>query len=283
MQVRFKLLAPIDGGGFADVFKARRSDGAVVAVKMLREHDDPAARRHFVREVRQLKTFAVNGLMPVLAANLDAEKPWYAMPLMGGGPLSQWAGKLPAAVICQIARKAATVLMPMHAVGAVHGDIKAANVLVGADRTVWISDLGLGRDPRFTFRFGSSAGGTYGYIAPEYERRHPPHPPGDIYALGATLFNLTTGTDPGAVNSLDPWTIDRRVPRLLRDLIVVMTQRDANLRPTVWEIAEYLGGPLEQPVRVPARPSPLAKTLAGLGLVALGIGVASAIAAGDRR
>jgi serine/threonine protein kinase len=85
----------LGGGSFGDVFRAtRKSVGDDVAVKVLRDVNNPLARAHLRREVEALMSFTHDGVVRILGYNLDEEPPFFIMPLMSGGALVEWAGKL---------------------------------------------------------------------------------------------------------------------------------------------------------------------------------------------
>ncbi|XP_047051722.1 probable serine/threonine-protein kinase DDB_G0278901 [Lolium rigidum] len=81
-----------------------------------------------------------------------------------------------------------------HAAGVTHYDVKARNVLIGADGRAMIADFGCAR------RTGSIAGhrvtGTPAFMAPEAARGEAQGPAVDIWALGCTVIEMATGAAP---------------------------------------------------------------------------------------
>lgn len=73
-------LRPLNSGGNGDVYIGQRRDnGQQLAVKILRESQDPHARKSFAREIRILAQ-KLNGLVPLLSYCMDGERPYYVMP-----------------------------------------------------------------------------------------------------------------------------------------------------------------------------------------------------------
>ncbi len=83
---------------------------------------------------------------------------------------------------------------PLHIV---HRDVSPDNLMVSTRGTVKLLDFGIARaaDTENTTQTGSRKGKVR-YMAPEYLRDHVANPRTDVYAMGATLFELCTGTRP---------------------------------------------------------------------------------------
>jgi Protein kinase domain/FG-GAP-like repeat/FG-GAP repeat len=96
-------------------------------------------------------------------------------------------------------------LAAVHAAGLLHGDIKAANVMVetlptpGARPRVVLMDFGAAHE-RAT---GGQVTGTPLLMAPEVLEGHPASTRSDLYSVGALLHQLTTGRYPIEADTLD--------------------------------------------------------------------------------
>jgi serine/threonine-protein kinase len=96
----------------------------------------------------------------------------------------------------QIVLQVASALDVLHVRGLVHRDIKPGNILFSAARGAVLIDLGFAV-PRGQPLGGETTAGTVHYIAPEQARGSSElDVRADIYALGATLYQLVTGSLP---------------------------------------------------------------------------------------
>jgi tetratricopeptide (TPR) repeat protein len=105
--------------------------------------------------------------------------------------------------VAAIAERIADALAHLHRSGVAHGDLKPSNVVLGPSGKPYLIDFNLsvaGEEPAAT------AGGTLPYMAPELLRMVAglggPQPgataaKADIYAFGATVYELLTGQLPG--------------------------------------------------------------------------------------
>jgi eukaryotic-like serine/threonine-protein kinase len=98
-------------------------------------------------------------------------------------------------IVANLGMQAAVALAHSHGVGVLHRDIKPSNLLVDEHMHLWIGDFGLARirdDPGPT-RTGDFLG-TLRYTSPEQVRGDHDviDPRSDVYALGATLYELLT-------------------------------------------------------------------------------------------
>jgi serine/threonine-protein kinase len=100
----------------------------------------------------------------------------------------------------RILAEACRGLAAVHRAGIVHRDVKPTNLMLARDGRVVLIDFGLVRMPDGAGPNGAPVG-TPRYMAPELARTHdrPPAeelPLADIYSLGATAYELLTGSPP---------------------------------------------------------------------------------------
>lgn len=241
MSCEIVIIRALRSGGNGDLFIGQRSDTReYVVVKYLREWRLAHARRAFAREVRVLER-KLGGLMPLLFANTRTERPYYVMPYLSGGALSQYAGRLTDGQLHNIAAELARTLANLHAAYDVHGDIKPDNVLATQDGRLQVADP-LGNGTIFTVLFSQNHGGTPGYWAPEIRAGGSISRAGDVYSYGATLYELLTGRRPRDGQRLDPSSEDCvRAPEI-RQIIAACCQTDPDARPCMQEVLRMLKG-----------------------------------------
>ncbi|KAF8676209.1 hypothetical protein HU200_047080 [Digitaria exilis] len=76
----------------------------------------------------------------------------------------------------------------------VHGDVKARNVVIGADGRAKLADFGCARRAIGSAR--GAIGGTPAFMAPEVARGEEQGPAADVWALGCTVVEMATGRAP---------------------------------------------------------------------------------------
>jgi serine/threonine protein kinase len=259
---------PWGSGGYGDLQTAWCPElGHRVMVKYLRSNHRPAARKAFEHEVQFLSQRRP-GCIPVLFCNLEATPPWYAMPLLAGGPLTRWAGKLSLERLLNVAVELAKILCPLHGDWIKHGDIKPDNILVGGDGRLNVADP-LGGGLGFTILFSENRGGTKGYWAPEVARGGNISRAADVFSYGATLYHMVTGRVPIDGQNLDPRANDCVVSETLREVIVNCCQADPASRPNMNDVLRMLRGERLATIRAKRQEVMQNVVLGGMAFVAL--------------
>lgn len=165
---RYLLLDSIGRGGCGEVYRA--FDPMLdrkVAIKVL--HRQSSSDAEILQEGRVLARFSHPNVLPVFDVGVEDGRVFLAMEYVDAGDLRRWLDDTaPPHAIAALAG-AARGLAAAHDAGIVHGDIKPANVLLGADQRLLISDFGIARAA--TIRaLGSTEperAGTPAYMAPE--------------------------------------------------------------------------------------------------------------------
>jgi serine/threonine protein kinase len=101
-------------------------------------------------------------------------------------------GVLDESAVRAYAADVAAGLAYLHGAGTVHGDVKARNVVIGADGRAKLTDFGCARKAGA----GPIIGGTPAFMAPEVVRGEEQGPAADVWALGCTVVEMATGRAP---------------------------------------------------------------------------------------
>jgi hypothetical protein len=111
-------------------------------------------------------------------------------------------------------------LAAVHAVGVLHGDIKAHNVMRRDGGQFVLVDFGAGRPMAAEPRAGKDLIGTPVYLAPEVLNEQPRSTASDIYSLGVLLFHLVTNDYPVYAHDRDAFVEAHRTGsrKRLRDI-----------------------------------------------------------------
>ncbi|MEV0524011.1 serine/threonine-protein kinase [Streptomyces sp. NPDC050439] len=201
---RYAIERRLGSGGMGEVYLAYSAAGEPVAVKVIRpDRTDPHARARFEREAVIARTVSGTGRVArFIDADPFAEQPWLAMDYVPGRPLADVVkeqGPLAAPLVASLGALLAEGLAAVHAVGLVHRDLKAQNVILGGFGPV-IIDFGLGAFLDATKGSMSQAGmimGTVRCIPPEQALGQVDvTPAADVYGLGTVLLYAATGHYP---------------------------------------------------------------------------------------
>jgi serine/threonine protein kinase len=280
---RFQLEKLAGRGGMGVVWLARDQKlDRPVALKFLPEvfFLDPAARDDLKRETRRSLELTHPNIVRIHDFVDDEEMAAIAMEFVDGPTLSQLRIEQPSRCFepSAISAWTATLCAALdyaHDTGrCVHRDLKPGNLMITSREVLKVADFGISCTLHSTATRVStwkSTGGTLGYMSPQQLIGELAAPSDDIYAIGATLFELLTGTTPFRSGDL-ALQIRERIPETVSD-----RRRSLNLPtegiPQVWD--DTIAACLEkQPEQRPATAAEIARRL---GLVSLAETEASAV------
>jgi len=197
-------------GGMGEVYEAVDERlGRVVALKRVSgsRGADAEARARFWREARALAALRHPGVVVVYEIGEDQGELFLVMELVRGRSLAELGrAPWPARAALTVAIAAAEALGAAHAEGITHRDVKPGNVLLDEAGAVRVVDFGLARGPLDSLEGLTQPGallGTPAYMSPELLGGKSVGPPADVFALGALLYRLLTGTQPFARESAE--------------------------------------------------------------------------------
>lgn len=186
----------IGSGGFARVFKVKRRDGKIVAVKIPINMDE-AIGRSFLREITSWQRLNHRNIVSLLDANI-LPIPYLEQEYMESGNLESPKKPFDVAKACEIVFDIAEGLKYAHKQGIVHRDLKPQNILLSEDGIPKITDWGLSRIMAESKSL-TPHGYTPAYAAPEQispKNFGKPDERTDIYQLGVIFYNLLTNDLP---------------------------------------------------------------------------------------
>ncbi len=198
----YRIVAQLGAGGMGVVYRAEDlSLGRPVALKLLPPHlaTDPEARQRLLQEAKAAASLEHPGICTVYEVGEHEGRLFVAMALVEGRTLRELIaeGPLPLPLALELAAQVAEALHEAHAKGIVHRDVKPANIMLTPQNRAKLLDFGLAQlagSSRLT-RTGTTLG-TAAYLAPEQARAEAVDHRTDVWALGATLFEMVTGHRP---------------------------------------------------------------------------------------
>lgn len=188
----FRLHRRLGAGGMGVVYLGSDRRGQRVALKVIRPDlaEDQEFRSRFAREVSAARRIRGGCTARLVAADLDADRPWFATQYVPGPSLHDKVaaeGPLSAADVAVVGSALAEGLVAVHEAGVVHRDLKPSNILL-SPKGPRIIDFGIAwATGASTLTHVGTAVGSPGFLAPEQVRGAAVTPATDVFALGATL------------------------------------------------------------------------------------------------
>jgi tetratricopeptide (TPR) repeat protein len=233
----YEILGELGRGGMGVVYKARQLGlNRLVALKMILSGDYAAASdlARFRLEAEAVAKLQHPGIVQVYAIDEVDGKPYFCLEFVNGGPLQKKLAGNPQSPrkAARLVEKLAEAMAYAHQNHIIHRDLKPANVLLTETGEPKVADFGLAKklDEQDSQTQSGSILGTPSYMAPEqaHGRTRDVGPPGDIYSLGAILYEALVGRPPfkgetvldtlELVRSQEPVAPSRLQPKIPRDL-----------------------------------------------------------------
>ena len=204
----YEILAPLARGGMGEVYRARDTRlRREVALKMLPDasaHDADSLAR-FDRETRAVAALNHPSILAIHDTGTFRAIPWAVTELLQGESLAERlrTGPLAPEKAVEVTAQVADGLSAAHARGIIHRDIKPDNIFLTNEGRAKILDFGIARIEQPARTPGISGPrhstssqflvGTAGYMSPEQVRGKSIDARTDIFALGATFYEMLTG------------------------------------------------------------------------------------------
>ena len=191
MLVNYNKIRILGKGAYGEVFLAvEKISGKEVAIKCLLEKD-PENQESILHEIETVSKLSHPNVINYLHSFYDDGLLYLVMEYCSGGSLRDLLNKknISYNIALKYCSTIAAAMDFIHNKEIIHHDIKPDNILFDSNNNLKISDFGI----------SNSLGGTPYYKAPEMLNYNPSNRNDrriDIYALGVTLFELISGTNP---------------------------------------------------------------------------------------
>jgi Protein kinase domain len=201
----YDILRTVGVGGMGLVFLAREvRNERLVAVKVIQPDlvSDQRSMRRFLIEARHMQQLSHPNILRVLDIQDRSEGPYFVTPYMQRGSLSgllQVGQTLETETVLRIAGQVGEALRHAHSRGILHRDLKPANILLDEAGDAYLADFGLLRrfyDDSIVDASRARVEGTAPYLSPVAASGRAEDTRGDIYAWGALVYEMLTGSPP---------------------------------------------------------------------------------------
>ena len=207
LAARFRIICFMAAGGMGEVYKAEDTRlGRVVVLKFLPKElaQDRQSLERFRREAKAASVLNHSNICTVYDFAEDGGRAFIAMEYLDGETLAARIrrGPIGTAETLKIAIAVADALSTAHLKGIVHRDLKPGNMMLTATG-VKLLDFGLAKyephalenDETVTIAtMRDEVVGTLPYMAPEQLQAKPVDARGDIFAFGAVLYEMLSGS-----------------------------------------------------------------------------------------
>ncbi len=228
---RLKVLLLLACGGQASVYLVTDPDGSRFVLKELSAAIDDASaldklHQLFEREASLLAKLDHANVVKILDHFVENNRDYLLLNFVAGMSLRQHVemhGAFSEHEVMQIAKTMANILIYLHSQKPpiIHRDITPDNFVIrDYDHEVVLIDFGAANE--YIGKVTGTMIGKQCYIPPE-QFRGQSAPQSDLYAAGATLYYLVTGSDPTPISTSSPRTVMPSVSTRLDKLISKLT------------------------------------------------------------
>ena len=259
---RYEVTGLIGSGAMGSVFRGRdpklKRD---LALKTMRVNAEDVDQQKLIASLLDEAAISARFHHPNIVTVYDVadqgNAAFIAMELVDGTNLEKYLkheGPLEVDQVIPLAAAIARALATAHGHDLVHHDVKPANVLLGHDHSIKVTDFGISELISAATRSDDVICGTPGYIAPECFLGDPYTPRADLFALGLIIYEALVGKHPFQGRTLretilntatvEPEPIEHfrgDVPAELSDLALALMAKEPDDRPaSAAEVADQL-------------------------------------------